>query len=345
MSKMTNASLSHSGANRMSRFLVTGGSGFVGAAVARKLATVGRVVIYDVVEPDKELSRCADYIRGDIRDSVRLRKAIAGCHAVFHFAGKLGVSQCQKSESLVRAVNVGGAEVLCNLIRDSETISTVVALSSSEVYGEGGNKILHEDDESQPLSVYGQTKVAVESLFRSLTQERNRHVVVIRPFNIYGPRQRRDFVVAKFCSDSVANKSITIFGTGQQTRTFTYIDDAVAGILGAYKYSVERGGLFDIFNIASRETVTIRTLAEMIECLGGSSQAFTIRNLSDSDVERDTSQEIMHRHPSIAKAALAFGYSPVVPLSQGIRKTLCWARTNLLVNSPTLRANQERSSQ
>lgn len=332
---MSNTSLSDSQTNKLNRFLVTGGSGFVGGAVARHLTSVGRVVIYDLMEPDQELARSVDYIQGDVRDPITLHNAITGCHAVFHFAGKLGVSQCQQSETLVRTINIGGAEVLCNLIRDSATVRAVVAVSSSEVYGEGGTKLLHEDDKLNPVSVYGHSKVAVESLFRSLAKEENRHVIVVRPFNIYGPRQRPDFVVARFCADAVANKPIIVFGTGQQTRTFTYIDDAVTGIVGAYNYSTERGRLFDIFNIASRETVTIRTLAEMIECFSASSVTFTTREFANLDIERDVSQEILHRRPCIAKAELTFGYSPMVPLSQGIRRTLCWARANLpMVASP-----------
>jgi UDP-glucose 4-epimerase len=312
--------------NNVSRFLVTGGSGFLGGSVARRLATMGRVVIYDLTEPDQELATCAEYVKGDIRDDEKLRKAIEGCDAVFHFAAKLGVSQCQEDEVLVGAVNAGGAELICSVIKDSPKTRTVVAISSSEVYGEGGKRLLHEYDELQPLTAYGQSKMAVEAHFRTLADERERQVVVVRPFNVYGPRQRRDFVVPRFCSAAIANKPITIFGAGQQTRTFTYIDDAAAGIVGAYHYSADRGDVFDIFNIGSRESVTIRTLAEIIKCFSGSSAVFMTQGFNDSDIKRDISQEIMHRRPSIAKAELAFGYSPVVPLSEGIRRTLSWAR-------------------
>lgn len=291
-----------------------------------RLATMGRVVIYDLTEPDPELATCVDYVQGDIRDDEKLRKAIDGCDAVFHFAAKLGVSQCQEDEVLVRAVNAGGAELLCNVIGDSSTIRTVVAISSSEVYGEGGKRLLNEDDELHPLTAYGQSKMAVEGYFRALAEEGERHIVVIRPFNVYGPRQRQDFVVPTFCSDAVSNKSITIFGSGQQTRTFTYIDDAVSGIIGAYHYSVDVGQAFDVFNIGSRESVSIRTLAEMIRCFSGSCATFVIQSFNDLNIKRDISQEIIHRRPSIAKAELSFGYSPMVSLSEGIRRTLSWTR-------------------
>jgi UDP-glucose 4-epimerase len=320
------SALQHLEMDDVSRFLVTGGSGFLGGAVVRRLATVGRVAIYDLTEPDQELATCVDYLQGDIRDEARLRKAIDGCDAVFHLAAKLGVSQCQEDEVMVGAINGGGAELLCNIIRDTDTIRTVVAISSSEVYGEGGTRFLQEDDELQPVTVYGRSKLAVEVHFRALAEERQRQIVVIRPFNIYGPHQRRDFVVPRFCSAAVANQSITIFGAGQQTRTFTYIDDAVAGIIGAYHYSLHAGSEFEIFNIASRESVTIRTLAEMVKYIGGSSATFTTRSFNDLETKRDISQEIIHRRPSIAKAESTFGYSPMIPLTEGIRKTLSWTR-------------------
>ena len=305
------------------RVLVTGGAGFLGYHLVRRLSKEYDVGIYDLAEPDPDAGHTR-FVRGDIRTTSRLEQAVDDYDAVIHLAAQLGVAACQRDEARVIAVNVAGTESLAAAVRASPRVKRLVALSSSEVYGEGRDRVLEETDDPAPRSAYGRTKVALEKIVSSLAVSDSLGVAIIRPFNVYGTHQRTDFVVPRFIVASLTGKPLTVFGDGKQLRTFTYVDDAVSGIIAALESPYSGSAPASTYNVASNETVSIATLASLIRYITKSDSDVTFLPYSDPASDRDEAQEIFDRVASTAKARRELGFRVSVSLAEGLLITATW---------------------
>ncbi|HXY44166.1 MAG TPA: NAD-dependent epimerase/dehydratase family protein [Acidimicrobiales bacterium] len=309
------------------RVLVTGGAGFLGFHLVRRLSKDYDVGIFDIAEPDPEAGH-THFVRGDILATPLLEDTVQGYDAVIHLAAQLGVAASQRDEQRVLAVNVAGTESLEAAIRSSVRVRRVVALSSSEVYGEGRDRLLEEGSELAPRSAYGRTKVVMEQLVSSLATA-SRSVAIIRPFNVYGPRQRPDFVVPRFILAALARSPLTIFGDGTQLRTFTYVGDAVKGVIAALESRRNSSRFVSTYNVASNESVSIYTLASMIRYVTASESELVFLPYSDPRTGRDASQEIIDRVPSTSRARRQLGFQASVSLAEGLLVTARWYQDQL----------------
>ena len=313
---------------RRRRVLITGGSGFIGGAVAALLEPAYDVVVYDVVAPPLS-TVCSGNVIGDIRDTDRLAHAMHGAEGVIHLAAQLGVTACQANEELVRDINENGATSLATAVRRTRTVRRVIGVSSSEIYGEGRGRLLHEDDDPMPRSAYGHSKVGLEVILRNLAESRMRSVTVLRAFNVYGPRQRPDFVVSRFCHDALTDTPLVVHGSGEQIRTFTYVDDCASGLLGAFQLMSPPLGSFSLYNLGSRESISIRTLADLVVTLSGAKSPVRLVQYSDPATGRAADQEVHIRIPNTTKAETALGFRARIPLVTGLSRTLSWYRHQL----------------
>jgi UDP-glucose 4-epimerase len=310
--------------SRRPKVLVTGGAGFIGRWLADQLALRYEVVIYDLTQP--RIDRPGQsHIEGDVRDLDRLKWAMAGCDAVFHLAALVGVSECQAQEERMNAINVGGTSMVAAAVRATPTVKSVLAVSSSEVYGEGTGRLLDEDSPLKPITAYGVSKLRLEEIMSQL-QSMSRRVTVIRPFNAYGPHQCSSFVVARFCQLAHRGESLPIVGTGTQTRVFTFVSDIVRGMMSAFDYGLHRRGGYDVFNLASRQSSSILHLAKLVGELAASPGTTTLEYTPPEALGRSSQQEIQHRRPSIEKAARLLGFEPSVYLREGLDRTMAWYR-------------------
>jgi len=304
------------------KVLVTGGAGFVGGWLADQLAARYGVVIYDLKEPSADRPGQI-FVKGDVLDLDRLKWAMGGCEAVFHLAALVGVSECQAQEDRVNRVNVGGTAMVASAVRATPEVRSVLAVSSSEVYGEGSERVLEEDSALKPITAYGVSKLRLEEVMSELKSEK-RHVTIIRPFNIYGPRQSSSFVVARFCELALRGESLPIVGTGDQTRCFTFISDLMHGIMSAFDYGRREQDGCEVFNLASKESVSILTLATLVNELAGPAKKCTPEYAPPEALGRSSQQEIYHRRPSIEKASRLLGFEPRVSLREGLSQTVSW---------------------
>ncbi len=313
----------------MDRVFLTGGSGFIGSHLAEALLAKGHeVTIYDVKKPENNKAR---YIQGDIMDYRLLKSSMRGHKTVCHLAAMVGVVACLSDEKEVYRINYDGVKNIINACKEVGA-ENLLFTSSSEVYGEGGRfRQLEENMELSPITHYGKSKMYSEQLLKEFSEESGIKVTVLRYCNIYGSRQRKEFVISIFLDRLLQGKPIKICGDGEQIRSFTYIDDAVEGTIKAL-FRKERE--YDIFNIGSNQTVKINELAMKIIELNRSGE---VKYVSFEDLNRRSECEILIRVPSIEKAKNKLGHAPVMTLDEGLAVTYDYYR-NIIGKEPVIAA-------
>lgn len=298
----------------MNKILITGGAGFIGSSLADRLLQSDQ---YEVVLVDNLLT--GDIRKVPIHSRVKFIKCDVNNHRdiaeimtsfrfdyVFHYAAVVGVQRTTDNPIMV----LNDLQGIRNVLELSKNtgVKRVFFSSSSEVYGEPVELPQHE--ETTPLNSrlpYAVVKNVGESFCRSFHKEYGLDFTVFRFFNTYGPKQSTDFVISKFLKAAVQNKPITIYGNGQQTRTFCFIDDNTECTVKI----LEQGFMMnDVINIGSDIEVTIHQLAELIIQLTGSKSTIEfLPPLKEGDMTR--------RQPDAQKMNQILG-RPIVSLNSGL---------------------------
>jgi UDP-glucose 4-epimerase len=296
--------------------LVTGGAGFIGSHLARKLMSMGwEVAVFDRNAPRLDGVR---YIRGDVTKIHDLRRIGSGYECVFHLAAYMGVEATEREKLLTMDINLLGTRNILEICKKKGM--DIVFSSSSEYYGEPRRVPISENEVPSPKSVYGVSKVAAESYIRAYSEKYNFGFSIVRFFNVYGPGQSTKFVIPKFVDAALKGDEICVFGSGRQIRAFCYVEDAVNGVMLAYEK-----GMGDVFNIGnSDEPISILKLAKRVVKLSGSKSKITLKRLEEG--MRGGGREIVRRIPDISKARRALGYEPKVSLDEGIKRVIEYFR-------------------
>lgn len=293
--------------------MITGSAGFIGRHLVRELVERGAYVLgVDRDLPPDEIfpSFAADITSPDV-ETLKL----GPMDYVFHLAAVTGVVTASIDPAKTFHVNYAGTARVLALAKNLGA-KRFCLLSSSEVYGESPIQPLTENHRLHPRSAYAKAKVRAEGLLANAVDEHFTGVVV-RPFNVYGPGQSDEFVVPRFVTHRLSGKPLRIAGDGSQLRTFTFITDFIQGTIAAMEVSNSR---FEIFNIASAETVSIAQLADMIDELAG--RIGGRRHLPLDDFGRPASIEIHTRIASIEKAKQILEYCPKVGLREGLARLI-----------------------
>lgn len=318
------------------RVLVTGGAGFIGSHLVERLLAEGySVTVLDDLSGGRlgNLGDVRDHpglrvIIGDVRDPAVLQAALEGVGVVFHLAAVVGVPRVLADPLRAIRVNVEGTERVLEACAE-RGISVCVA-SSSEVYGKGVRWPAAEGDDLRlgpatvPRWAYAVSKLLDEHLAMAWAR-RGLRVSVVRYFNVYGPRadpHGYGYVIARFMDQILRGEPITVYGDGQQTRSFIYVMDAVEGTLRAGLSPVAFG---HIFNIGHSEEISILALAEKIRAIARS--RVPIRFLPLSEVYGPDFEEVPRRVPDVSKARVLLGFEARVTLDDGLQRTWEWWRT------------------
>lgn len=308
----------------MAKILITGGSGFIGSHLAERLFQLGHeVTVYDIQKYSHR--KGIKFINADIRDFNTLNESIKGHNIVCHLAAMLGVVACINDRESVHSINIEGTQNVINSCIQNK-VENLLFASSSEVYGEGHhlNK-LSEENILNPKSYYGISKMMSEIDMKSFSENTGAKSTVLRYCNVYGDRQRKEFVIPVFLDKVLNDKPLTICGDGKQIRSFTYVDDAVNGTVRAL---FREDNNFSIFNIGSNEPIEIRELASKIIKLHGKGE---IEFVSFEKIKRDKQYEVLIRIPSIEKAQREIGYNPTTRLEEGLELTYSHYSNNVKV--------------
>jgi UDP-N-acetylglucosamine/UDP-N-acetyl-alpha-D-glucosaminouronate 4-epimerase len=307
------------------RYVVTGGAGFIGSNTVDELVRRGHsVVVLDDLSSGKE-DNLADsrnkisFIKGSITDLEVVRKAMQEADYVLHLAARTSVPRSVKDPLETNRVNVDGTLNVLLAARDAKVKRFVFAASSS-AYGETPTLPKVETMQPEPISPYGVTKYFGELYAQTFGRLYGLENVSLRYFNIFGPRQDPGSpysgVLAKFCTAFIEETQPIIFGDGEQTRDFTYVDNAVNANLLACEAPNVSG---KVFNIGVGGRFSLNQTVELL------------RNISSTQLEakydppRDG--DIRDSQADITQARELLGYAPQVDFEQGLRRTLDWYRS------------------
>lgn len=296
------------------RILITGGAGFIGSHLAAAWTSRGaEVLVLDSLRSgfrrNLEGIPCV-FHEGSVEDAALVRRLCEGVDVVHHLAALVSVPESMEKPELTEAINVGGT---LNVLEGARRagVSKVVLSSTSAVYGMVDRPIHSESDLPDPVSPYAITKLASEHYLSLYERAYGVPTMSLRYFNVYGPRQDPKSpyaaAVAIFADKARANQPITIFGDGEQTRDFVFVEDVVAANLLA----AETGS--GVANVACGGRITINDLAGEVIRLTGSTSRIEYHAPRAGDVKHSRGN---------AERLKTLGWSPKVSLEEGLRRTL-----------------------
>ncbi|HEX5448993.1 MAG TPA: NAD-dependent epimerase/dehydratase family protein [Gaiellaceae bacterium] len=303
----------------MSRVLVTGGGGFIGSNLVRALLERGDDV--RVLDNFSTGNRAnlegldVDVVEGELRSYERVHNAVRGTELVFHLGALGSVPRSVQDPLTSNAVNVEGTLNVLLAARD-EGVRRVVFSSSSSVYGTRKELPVTEGLPLDPLSPYGVAKLAAERYCISFSRVYERfESVVVRYFNVFGPWQSPSSqyaaVIPKFITAIAAGRAIDIYGDGEQSRDFTYVDNVVAGTMLAAEVPEANGR---VFNVAASAPSTVNHVAELIGHILG------------AEVQKNHTPpragDIRDSWADVTAARETLGWAPTIDLEQGLRHTV-----------------------
>ncbi|HJH28171.1 MAG TPA: SDR family oxidoreductase [Methanosarcinaceae archaeon] len=303
------------------KYLVTGGAGFIGSHLCERLLEKGEVVCLDNFDPYyspqtkrkniEPLMQQPDFnlVVGSILDKEMLRRIFADVDYVFHNAAQAGVRVSVENPLKTHEVNATGTLNVLKAAVDSG-VRKVINASSSSVYGKVSYLPFDEDHPNVPVSPYGASKLVAEHYCRVFSELHDIETVSLRYFTVFGPRMRPDLAINIFTGKALNNEPIEIFGDGEKTRDFTFIDNIIDGNLRA----IERGS--GVYNIGGGERVSINGLAEKIVEIVGSESEMIYSESVKGDAE--------HTLSDVSKARRDLGYEPEVGLDEGLRRYVEW---------------------
>lgn len=307
--------------------LVTGAAGFVGSTLTRRLLGDGHEVVgidlltdyYDVgikqanlagIAPERFEFRHEDLNRAD------LDALLAGVDVVFHQAGQPGVRKSWGEDfGVYLDANVRATQALLEAAKRAGTLQRFVYASSSSVYGDAERFPTLESDRPQPLSPYGVTKLAAEHLCSLYAANFGVPAVSLRYFTVYGPGQRPDMAFTRFVRAAVRGETITVYGTGEQIRDFTYVDDVVEANMRAALGSAAPGA---VFNVAGGSNIAVNGVLSLLQELNGG--ALDVRYVDK------VAGDVWRTGGSTHAIEAALGWKAEISLDEGLSRQLEWAR-------------------
>lgn len=305
---------------------VTGGAGFIGSNLTKVLMQSNDVIIIDNLSTghleniqDMLENKSITFIKGDITDLNLLQRTFKDIDYVFHEAAIPSVPRSIKDPISSNNVNINGTLNVLTASKDNG-VNKVVYASSSSVYGDTPTLPKTEDMKPLPLSPYAVSKLAGEYYCKVFTEVYGLSTASLRYFNVYGPRQdplsEYAAVIPKFITRILSKKSPIIYGDGEQTRDFTYINDVVAMNIQAAESEVT-----GIFNTANGNQVTINVLAKLIMEIIGKDFDPIYNNFRPGDIK--------HSLADISKSREKLRYEPRFTLTKGLQETVKWFQNQI----------------
>ena len=315
---------------------LTGGAGFIGSSLARRLSERPdiRVLLYDnlhrdaVTHSDLLERPNVRLVRGDVLDKGARAGALASATSIVHLASIAGVDTVMQNPVRTMMVSLQGTmnvlDVAHSLMNAGHNVHRVIDFSTSEVFGRYAFRVTEGDATSlgavgEARWTYAVSKLATEHLAWNYFKQFGMKTVSVRPFNIYGPGQVGTGAIHHFIRRAIEGRPLTVHNDGSQIRSWCYIDDIIDGILLALTSDGAVGQSFNIGN--PRSTVTIHQLANDIVRLTGSKAPIEYVSWDHPDVEL--------RVPDISKARQLLGFEPYVDLELGLQRTIDWYRAEM----------------
>ncbi len=307
--------------------VVTGGAGFIGSHIAATAAAQGaKVRIVDDLstghrENLEEITGNIDFIEGSIADSSLIAKALNDAEVVFHEAAIPSVPRSVENPTQTHIASVDGTFNLLLAAKDAN-VRRVVYAASSSAYGDQPTLPKVEDMAPDPLSPYAVAKLVGEYYCQVFTRVYGLETVSLRYFNVFGPRQdpgsQYSGVVSRFISTLCTGEQPVIYGDGEQSRDFTYIDNVV---LANMKAATTSQGLGKVINVATGDRITLNELLrELKELLG--------KENVEADYREPRVGDVRHSLADTTRARELLNYEPTVGLREGLKRTIDWWKSS-----------------
>lgn len=305
----------------MATCLVTGGAGFIGSHLVERLVEIGDdVVVLDDLSTGKPdnlqwVANKIDFVKGDVRDLELVKRAAKGVDFVFHQAAMRSVPLSVINPAAFNEVNVSGTLNVLVAAREAK-VKRFIFASSSSVYGDSG-PLKKENMETQPVSPYAVSKVAGELYCSVFTNLYKVETVVLRYFNVFGPRQDPESqyaaVIPAFISKILANEQPVVYGDGLQSRDFTFVENVITANI---KAAESKGAAGKVFNIACGKRYTLLEILDRINSLLGKGIRPKFLPPREGDVR--------HTLADIDLAKQYLGTSSLVEFEEGLKRTIQW---------------------
>jgi len=313
--------------------LITGGAGFIGSHLAeRLLKDNNEVVALDNLSTGSlsnilhlKDNKKFEFVEGSILNEVLVDKLVERCDMIFHLAAAVGVQLIVNHplESLV--TNIKGSEIVLDMANRYR--KKILITSTSEIYGKNTNGPLKEEDDrilGSPLKSrwsYSTAKAVDEILAYLYFKEKNVPSIIVRLFNTVGPRQSASYgmVIPRFIKQALKNDNITVCGTGNQTRCFLHVQDAVEALV---KLSKNPKSIGEVFNIGSQEEISIKALAERVVKMAESSSKIDL--IPYNEAYEEGFEDMQRRVPDVSKINSLVGFEPRFNLGHIIKEVIAY---------------------
>ena len=313
------------------KILITGGAGFIGSHLAEKLLKAGEeVFVLDDLSTGRleNIARLSGnknfhFVKGTILDSKNVEKLVGKVNQIYHLAAAVGVKTIIDKPLESFLLNTRGTEIVLDAAAGSKV--PVLVISTSEIYGKNDKLPFNEGSDRVYGSAYharwgyAMSKGADEFLALAFHKEKGLPAVIVRLFNVIGPRQTGAYgmVVPRFVQQSLEGKPITVYGDGFQTRSFGYVDEVTCALIALAGNPKANG---HIFNLGSDEEISIKNLALKINNLTGSKSKITFVPY-DKVYGRDF-DDMARRRPDLSKIKSVIGYKPKITLTDGLERII-----------------------
>jgi dTDP-glucose 4,6-dehydratase len=315
---------------RGKRVLVTGGAGFISSNVIRYLltATPYEVVSLDALTYAGNLENLADvmsherlsFVHGDIRDAELVAEVVAECDVIVNAAAESHVEKsiAEGAREFV-TTNVEGTQILLDAIREA-SVERFVLISSSEVYGTALGAPMDEEHALNPRSPYAATKAGADRLAYAYFVTYGLPIVILRPFNNYGPRQHPEKAIPRFITSALLDEPLTVHGDGHASRDWLFVDDDAEAIEAAIEADLDAVA-GEVINVATGLDITVSEIADLVlEQLGKPESLKTFVPERPGQVDRHIG--------STEKARRLLGWDARTSFEEGLARTVEWYRDN-----------------
>ncbi len=328
------------------KILITGGAGFIGSHLSERLVSQGAFVhVIDDLSTGKyeNISHLAGeenfrFIVDTILSMKTMEPLIQDCDLVYHLAASVGVKRIVEKPVNTIETNVLGSHTVLSLT--AKYNKKVILFSTSEVYGKNQNLPYSESDDCVFGSTqksrwsYGCTKALDEFLGLAYHKEQGLPIIILRVFNMIGPKQTGQYgmVVPTFIRQALHDMPITVFGDGQQSRCFTYVQDLIDALI---PLSQKEEAVGEIFNIGSTEEISIEDLAKKVkEKIGAESE---IIHVPYNEAYEEGFEDMLKRRPDISKIDKYIGYKPQTSLDKALDKIISFEKNRSTVQKKSLK--------
>ena len=297
------------------KIFVTGGSGFIGKHLIRKLQNEHELIIYENFSNSSEedflnlLKNNISLIKGDMTNFSLLKKSLMNVDLVIHLAAKIDILESITHPNDTHKINVEGS---LNILRCcvENNIKNFISASSAAVYGNPTKLPVSEKTIPNPVSPYGAEKLSLEFYVKAFANAYDMNCISLRFFNVYGKGQSNEYagVITKFMEKIHSNLPLTIFGNGENTRDFIHIDDLVDGIVKSISNIDGKKG--NVYNLASGVSTSVKELAELMILISK-------KNLKLNFIDSRPG-DLLHSLASIELAKKELGFEPKISLEDGL---------------------------